>query len=132
MTSVGRPRAEALGYVYEGRLRGLKWKRRVRGLGSAHAGTHHWLLQRFTAIGNLILGLFLATSLALLPAHDFATMKEWVSQPVPAIALALFAISFIMLGAVGAGISAEMIPRWFGADADVTLPARDPGSGVPF
>ena len=28
---------------------------RVRGLGSAHEGAHHWLLQRFTAIGNLVL-----------------------------------------------------------------------------
>ena len=28
---------------------------RVRGLGSAHEGVHHWLLQRFTAIGNLVL-----------------------------------------------------------------------------
>ncbi|MBN8726444.1 MAG: cytochrome bc complex cytochrome b subunit [Xanthomonadales bacterium] len=36
------------------------------------------------------------------------------------IALGLFAVSFIMLGAVGAGVSAETIPVWFGADADVT------------
>ena len=37
------------------------------------------------------------------------------------VALGLFAISFVMLGAVGAGVSAETIPKWFGADADVTL-----------
>ncbi len=37
------------------------------------------------------------------------------------IGLALFAISFVLLGAVGAGISAELIPKWFGADADVTV-----------
>jgi len=36
------------------------------------------------------------------------------------IALGLFAVSFFMLGAVGAGVSAETIPVWFGADADVT------------
>ncbi|MDR2012316.1 MAG: cytochrome b, partial [Rhodanobacter sp.] len=36
------------------------------------------------------------------------------------IALGLFALSFIMLAAVGAGVSAEKIPEWFGADADVT------------
>ena len=33
---------------------------RVRGLGPARTGAHHWLLQRFTAVGNIILGLFLA------------------------------------------------------------------------
>jgi ubiquinol-cytochrome c reductase cytochrome b subunit len=36
------------------------------------------------------------------------------------IALGLFALSFVMLGAVGAGITAEKIPEWFGADANVT------------
>ncbi len=28
---------------------------RVRGLGTGHGGAHHWMLQRFTAIGNLVL-----------------------------------------------------------------------------
>ena len=32
---------------------------RVRGLGSAHHGPGHWLGQRFTAIGNLVLMLWL-------------------------------------------------------------------------
>ena len=32
---------------------------RVRGLGSAYQGAHHWLLQRYTAIGNMLGGLFL-------------------------------------------------------------------------
>jgi ubiquinol-cytochrome c reductase cytochrome b subunit len=36
------------------------------------------------------------------------------------IALALFAMSFVLLGAVGAGVSATLIPRLFGAAADVT------------
>jgi ubiquinol-cytochrome c reductase cytochrome b subunit len=37
------------------------------------------------------------------------------------IALGLFALSFVMLGAVGAGVTAEKIPEWFGADANVTV-----------
>ena len=36
------------------------------------------------------------------------------------VALGLFALSFILLGAVGAGVTAEVIPEWFG-DVDVTL-----------
>ncbi len=63
---------------------------KVRGLGPAHGGTHHWLMQRFTAVGNIILGGFLAVSLALLPAYDFATVKDWLSQPLPAFTLALW------------------------------------------
>ena len=66
---------------------------RVRGLGSAHHGAHHWLLQRFTAVGNLVLVLFLAVSLALLPGYDFATMRGWVESPLVATALALLVVS---------------------------------------
>ena len=36
------------------------------------------------------------------------------------VALGLFVVSFIMLGAVGAGMTAEVIPEWFG-DIDVTF-----------
>ncbi len=36
------------------------------------------------------------------------------------IGLGLFALSFLMLGAVGAGLTTEYIPVWFGANADVT------------
>jgi ubiquinol-cytochrome c reductase cytochrome b subunit len=36
------------------------------------------------------------------------------------VALGIFVLSFIMLGAVGAGVTAEVIPEWFG-DVDVTF-----------
>lgn len=66
---------------------------KVRGLGSARHGTHHWLLQRFTAAGNLLSGLFLAFSLLFLPDGSHATMAGYFAEPVPAIVLALFVIS---------------------------------------
>ncbi|WP_375291490.1 succinate dehydrogenase, hydrophobic membrane anchor protein [Qipengyuania sp.] len=66
---------------------------RVRGLGSAHHGAHHWLLQRFTAIGNLVLMLFLVVSFALLPGYDFASMRSWAANPLVATALALLIVS---------------------------------------
>lgn len=66
---------------------------RVRGLGSAHHGAHHWLLQRFTAAGNLVTVLFLALSLALLPGYDFVTLRQWAASPLVATALALMIVS---------------------------------------
>ena len=66
---------------------------RVRALGSAHSGAHHWLVQRFTAIGNMVLGLYLLFSLASLGDHSFDALRVWVSQPLPAAALALFTVS---------------------------------------
>lgn len=66
---------------------------RVRALGSAHSGSHHWLLQRFTAIGNLVLGLFLLFSLAGLGDYAFAAVHKWAAGPITATALGLFVIS---------------------------------------
>ena len=66
---------------------------RVRGLGSAHEGAHHWLLQRFTAIGNLVLVLFLLVSFLLLPAYDYGTVTGWLSSPIAAAALILLIVS---------------------------------------
>ncbi|MEQ1542679.1 MAG: succinate dehydrogenase, hydrophobic membrane anchor protein [Novosphingobium sp.] len=66
---------------------------RVRGLGSAHSGAHHWLVQRFTAIGNLVLGLWLLFTLLGLNDLHYATVREWIMRPVPATALGLFVLS---------------------------------------
>ena len=66
---------------------------RVRGLGSAHEGAHHWLVQRFTAIGNLVLVLFLLVSFLMLPAYDYGTMTGWLSSPIAAAALILLIVS---------------------------------------
>lgn len=66
---------------------------RVRGLGSAHHGAHHWLVQRFTAVGNIVLGLWLAGSLALLTNRSYDGMMEWLAQPISAVAMALFIVS---------------------------------------
>jgi succinate dehydrogenase / fumarate reductase membrane anchor subunit len=66
---------------------------RVRALGSAHSGTHHWLVQRFTAIGNLVLGLWLVISLVWLGDYSYASLHGWAAKPLAATALALFVIS---------------------------------------
>ncbi|MBX7540507.1 succinate dehydrogenase, hydrophobic membrane anchor protein [Qipengyuania sphaerica] len=80
---------------------------RVRGLGPAHEGAHHWLVQRFTAIGNLVLALFLAISLAMLPAYDFATVTKWASQTLPATALALLIVSVFWHARLGLQVLIE-------------------------
>ena len=66
---------------------------KVRGLGSAHSGSHHWLLQRFTAIGNLLASVWFVASLLLLPNLSFATVSEWIARPVPALALGLLVVT---------------------------------------
>ena len=80
---------------------------RVRGLGSAHHGAHHWLLQRFTAVGNLVLVLFLIVSLALLPGYDFSNMRGWVESPLVATALALLIVSTFWHARLGLQVLVE-------------------------
>ena len=80
---------------------------RVRGLGAAGTGPHHWLTQRFTAIGNLLTVLFLAISLVLLPDLRYATVREWISAPVPATAIALLIISVFWHARIGLQVMIE-------------------------
>jgi len=62
---------------------------RVRGLGSAKHGAHHWWTQRMTAAANLILLPWFIASLVMLPAYDYATMAAWMGSAWVAIPLVL-------------------------------------------
>ena len=66
---------------------------RVRGLGSARAGTHHWWMQRVTAGGNLLLVTWLFVSLIRLPLHDYRALVLWLSSPFASVPLILATIS---------------------------------------
>jgi len=80
---------------------------RVRGLGSARAGSHHWLVQRFTAIGNLVLVVWLVVSLILLPNLSYLTVRDWLSNPVPATAMALLVICSLWHARLGMQVMLE-------------------------
>jgi succinate dehydrogenase / fumarate reductase membrane anchor subunit len=80
---------------------------RVRGLGSAHSGAHHWLVIRYTAIGSLLLTVWFAVSLLLLPNFSFATVREWASTPIPATALGLFVLVNIWHARLGIQVVIE-------------------------
>ena len=66
---------------------------RVRGLGSAKEGTHHWWNQRLTAGSNLFLMLWLVISVARLPGYDVATVQGWMASVWVAIPMALLILS---------------------------------------
>ena len=66
---------------------------RVRGLGSARAGTHHWLNQRVTAVGNLILVIWLVVSALRLPGIDYEMVVNWLAQPLVAVPMILMLIN---------------------------------------
>ena len=80
---------------------------RERGLGSAKHGAHHWLVQRFTAIGNIILMVWLLVSLALLPGYDYATLHNWLAKPVAATAMILLIVSTFWHARLGVQVFME-------------------------
>jgi succinate dehydrogenase / fumarate reductase, membrane anchor subunit len=66
---------------------------RVRGLGAAHAGPHHWWMQRVTAGANLLLLIWFVVSLARLPVLDHQAMVLWLKSPLVAVPLLLLVVS---------------------------------------
>lgn len=66
---------------------------RVRGLGSAKEGAHHWWRQRVTAFGNLVLILWLIGSLLRLPDLGYDTVRTWLQSPLAAVPMILIVLN---------------------------------------
>ena len=62
---------------------------RARGLGSAKDGTHHWWMQRITAIALIPLAVWLTASLVAVGAADHAQTVNWIRSPAVGVALLL-------------------------------------------
>jgi succinate dehydrogenase / fumarate reductase membrane anchor subunit len=65
---------------------------RVRGLGTAGNGVHHWWVQRLTALALLPLAAWLLVSLVTLPSLDFVTLVSWIAGTWTASLLTLFVL----------------------------------------
>jgi succinate dehydrogenase / fumarate reductase membrane anchor subunit len=83
---------------------GLK---RVRGLGSAKSGVHHWWLQRVTAVGNFALMVWFIVSLLLLPNLDHSSVLAWIGQPLVAVPLMLLVLSTFWHARLGVQVMIE-------------------------
>ena len=63
---------------------------RVRGLGSAKDGTHHWWMQRVTAIALVPLVVWFVASLLSLVGAEHAAAAAWLRGPLAALLMVLF------------------------------------------
>ena len=66
---------------------------RVRGLGSAQEGAHHWWRQRVTAGSNLFFLVWFMISLTRLDGFDYAAIHQWISSAWVAVPLIMLVIS---------------------------------------
>ena len=67
--------------------------KRVRGLGSAKSGAHHWWTERLSSVSTLALFAWFIVSLVRLPDLDYGTVTEWLGSPLAAVPMILLIIS---------------------------------------
>lgn len=80
---------------------------RVRGLGSAHHGAHHWLQHRFSAITNLVLMSWLVASFLMMDDFSHSSVSTWLTHPFSAIAMILLVISLFWHAKMGLTVLIE-------------------------
>ncbi|MBL8675624.1 MAG: succinate dehydrogenase, hydrophobic membrane anchor protein [Rhodospirillales bacterium] len=80
---------------------------RVRGLGSARSGTHHWWMQRVTAVALVLLVVWLAVSLTLHAPAGQAEARAWIASPVTMVMLILTVAAGLWHGALGLQVVIE-------------------------
>lgn len=66
---------------------------RVRGLGSAKSGTHHFWVQRVTAIALIPLSLWFIYAVLSLVGADHATVSSWLQSPINAVLMILLLLA---------------------------------------
>ena len=80
---------------------------RVRGLGSAKEGTHHWWMQRLTANALIPLTVWFATSIIGIVGADHAAVVNWFSSPVISIFMILFVSTMVYHSTLGVQVVIE-------------------------
>ncbi len=80
---------------------------RVRGLGSAKGGTHHWWLQRVTSMALLPLTIWFTLSCTALIGAPHADVAAWIGRPLNATLLLLLVGIGFHHGAAGLQVVIE-------------------------
>jgi len=87
---------------------------RVRGLGSARSGTHHWWQQRLTAVALVPLGLWFIWAILGIDATEHAAVVRWLREPVTVVLLVLFLVALLHHAQLGMQTVIEdyVEPEW--------------------
>jgi succinate dehydrogenase / fumarate reductase membrane anchor subunit len=79
----------------------------VRGLGSAHAGVRHFLIQRLTAVALIGLGLWFAWLVLTLLGADYASAHALLARPWNAILAMAFVVALFWHAQLGLQVVIE-------------------------
>ena len=80
---------------------------RVKGLGAAKEGLHHWWAQRMTALALVPLGIWFVSSLVSLAGADHMAVSYWLGSPVTLGALSLLVIAVFYHASLGLQVVIE-------------------------
>jgi len=80
---------------------------KVRGLGSAKNGTHHWWAQRLTAIALVPLTFWFIYTLVSLTTLDYLAAIGWLQSPMNSILLILFVFALFYHAELGMQVVIE-------------------------
>ena len=80
---------------------------KAKGLGSAHHGVHHWMMQRVTALANIPLVIWFVYSVMHLRGATHEQFTSWMAEPVNAVLSILLIISVFYHAVLGAQVIVE-------------------------
>ena len=80
---------------------------RVRGLGTAKEGVHHWWMQRLTAIALIPLTLWFIISIATLNNASYTETVNWLSIPLVSIFMILLVSATLYHALLGVQVVVE-------------------------
>lgn len=82
--------------------------KKAKGLGSGHNGTHHFIVQRVSAVILIPLVLyFLYSIVRITGAHDYHAVQHWFSNPINSALVLAFVITGFYHAALGLQVVIE-------------------------
>jgi succinate dehydrogenase / fumarate reductase membrane anchor subunit len=97
--------------------------KRVRGLGSAKSGTHHFIVQRMTAVALVPLCLWIIYFALELLHADFSQARALVQQPLNAVLLIAFVMALFWHTQLGLQVVIEdyVHTRWIEITSQIAV-----------
>ena len=76
--------------------------KRARGLGASHSGTHHFWVQRVSAVALIPLSIWFMTSFVThMLGADRSQVVTWLQNPLTALAISLFIVALFIHARLG-------------------------------